>query len=104
MAEWQSIITTTLDLKEDYDILDIVNVTVAGNTWKDEAAGLGLEIDTGWLSQGDVSVVFAVASASLKYSADQVGADAVVGFRFITSPVMQGSAELLAYGTAVKLR
>ncbi len=31
-------------------------------------------------------------------------ADAIVGFRFVTSPVMQGAAELLAYGTAVKLK
>ena len=28
-------------------------------------------------------------------------ADAIVGFRFVTSPVMQGAAELVAYGTAV---
>ena len=32
------------------------------------------------------------------------GADGIVAMRFTTSPVMQGSAELLAYGTAVKLR
>lgn len=31
------------------------------------------------------------------------GADAVVGMRFSTSMIMQGSAEILAYGTAVKL-
>jgi uncharacterized protein YbjQ (UPF0145 family) len=32
------------------------------------------------------------------------GADGVVCLRFTTSAVMQGSAELLAYGTAVKLK
>jgi len=32
------------------------------------------------------------------------GADAVVGFRFMTSMIMQGAAEMLAYGTAVKLK
>ncbi len=32
------------------------------------------------------------------------GADAIVCMRFTTSPVMQGCAELLAYGTAVKIR
>jgi uncharacterized protein YbjQ (UPF0145 family) len=36
--------------------------------------------------------------------ARQRGADAVVCLRFSTSAIMQGSAELLAYGTAVKLR
>lgn len=35
--------------------------------------------------------------------AKQLGADGVVCVRFITAPVLQGSAELLAYGTAVKL-
>lgn len=32
-----------------------------------------------------------------------IGADAVIGVRFVTSPVMQGASELLAYGTAVKV-
>ena len=35
--------------------------------------------------------------------AKDLHADAVVGIRFQTSMVLQGSAELLAYGTAVKL-
>ena len=35
--------------------------------------------------------------------AKELNADAVVGTRFQTSMIMQGSAELLVYGTAVKL-
>ena len=35
--------------------------------------------------------------------AKELNADAVVGIRFQTSMIMQGSAELLVYGTAVKL-
>ena len=35
--------------------------------------------------------------------AEKVGADAVINVRFMTSMVMAGSAEILAYGTAVKL-
>ncbi len=35
--------------------------------------------------------------------AQGLGADAIVCMRFATSPVMQGAAELLAYGTAVKI-
>ncbi|MCK8826563.1 heavy metal-binding domain-containing protein [Natroniella acetigena] len=35
--------------------------------------------------------------------AERLGADAVVNVRFSTSQVMQGAAEILAYGTAVKL-
>jgi len=33
-----------------------------------------------------------------------LNADAIVGVRFMTSMVMQGAAEMLAYGTAVKLK
>ena len=36
--------------------------------------------------------------------AERKGADAIVGVRFTTSQVMTGAAELMAYGTAVKLK
>jgi uncharacterized protein YbjQ (UPF0145 family) len=39
----------------------------------------------------------------MRTMADQMGADAVVNLRFVTSQVMTGAAELVAYGTAVKL-
>jgi len=35
--------------------------------------------------------------------AEELGADAVISTRFATSMLMQGAAELLAYGTAVVL-
>ncbi len=40
----------------------------------------------------------------MRAEAGERGADAVVNVRFVTSQVMTGAAELLAYGTAVKLR
>ncbi|MEM1372083.1 MAG: YbjQ family protein [Pseudomonadota bacterium] len=36
--------------------------------------------------------------------AQEMGADAVIGVSFTTSMVMAGSAEILAYGTAVRLK
>jgi len=36
--------------------------------------------------------------------AEDIGADAIINVRFTTSMVMQGSSEVLAYGTAVKLK
>jgi len=36
--------------------------------------------------------------------AQSVGADAVINIRYSTSAVMTGAAEMLAYGTAVKLK
>ena len=40
----------------------------------------------------------------MKQEARALGADAVVNLRFTTSQVMSGAAELLAYGTAVRIR
>ena len=36
--------------------------------------------------------------------AEALGADAILNVRFTTSSITQGASELLAYGTAVKLR
>jgi uncharacterized protein YbjQ (UPF0145 family) len=36
--------------------------------------------------------------------AHELGADAIINIRFATSMVMAGAAEMLAYGTAVKLK
>ena len=36
--------------------------------------------------------------------AERLGAHAIVNVRFTTAQVMQGAAEMLAYGTAVKLK
>ena len=36
--------------------------------------------------------------------AQRIGADAIVNIRLTTSMVMQGASEILAYGTAVKLK
>ena len=39
----------------------------------------------------------------MEAQAEKLGADAIINVRFVTSQVMSGAAELLAYGTAVKL-
>ncbi len=44
------------------------------------------------------------ALARLEAEAEALGADAIVALRLSTSAVMQAAAEILAYGTAVKLR
>ena len=41
------------------------------------------------------------AIARMVDQAESMGANAIVGMRFVTSMVMQGASELLAYGTAV---
>ncbi|MBQ1988666.1 MAG: YbjQ family protein [Clostridia bacterium] len=44
----------------------------------------------------------AIATKRMVEQAEQLGADAVVNIRYASSAVMQGAAEVIAYGTAVK--
>jgi uncharacterized protein YbjQ (UPF0145 family) len=45
-----------------------------------------------------------IALKRMEDKAQKLGADAVINVRFMTSSIMGGAAELLAYGTAVKLK
>ena len=45
-----------------------------------------------------------IAIQRMEEEAQAMGADAIVGVRFTTSSIMQGAAEIMAYGTAVKIR
>ena len=44
------------------------------------------------------------ATSRMVAQAEELGANAVVNIRFSTSSVAQGAAEILCYGTAVKVR
>ena len=44
-----------------------------------------------------------LATQRMADEAARLGADAVVNVRYATSAIMQGAAEVMAYGTAVKL-
>ncbi len=43
-----------------------------------------------------------LATSRMVAEAEALGADAIVNIRFASSAVMQGAAEVMAYGTAVK--
>ena len=45
-----------------------------------------------------------IATKRMVDEANALGADAVINIRFGSSAVMQGAAEVIAYGTAVKLK
>ncbi|MBU1103004.1 MAG: YbjQ family protein [Nanoarchaeota archaeon] len=103
------IITTTdaMPGKKVTEILGVVkgNTVRAKNIGRDIAAGLknivGGEIKsyTHLLTQAREEAYNRMVNAAI-----ELGADAVVNMRFMTSMVMAGSAEILAYGTAVKLK
>ena len=46
----------------------------------------------------------ALATKRMVREAESLGADGVVNIRYASSTVMQGAAEVIAYGTAVKFR
>ena len=46
----------------------------------------------------------ATATARMVKEAESLGADAIINIRYTSSSVMQGAAEALAYGTAVKFK
>ena len=46
----------------------------------------------------------ALATKRMVAEAEELGADAVVNIRYASAAVMQGAAEVIAYGTAVRFR
>ncbi|MDC0955691.1 YbjQ family protein [bacterium] len=103
------IITTTENIpnKEVTEILGIARGSTvrARNVAKDIFAALkgvvGGEISEYTKLQADSREQ---ALQRMYKDAEKMGADAVINVRMTTSMVMQGASELLAYGTAVKLK
>ncbi|TYQ16721.1 UNVERIFIED_CONTAM: uncharacterized protein YbjQ (UPF0145 family) [Acetivibrio alkalicellulosi] len=46
----------------------------------------------------------AISTKRMVEEAEKLGADAIINIRYSTSNVMQGAAEILVYGTAVKYK
>jgi len=90
---------------KDFEAIDIVKGSVvrAKHIGRDIMAGLktivGGEISgyTEMLNEARV-----IATDRMKEEARKLGADAIIGVRFESASVMDGAAEILAYGTAVK--
>ncbi len=102
------IISTTNDVP-GYRIKETLGI-VKGNTVR--ARHMGRDILAGFknIVGGEISDYTKLLAESREQSLDrmvergkELEADAIIGIRFMTSSVMQGAAELLAYGTAVRL-
>ena len=103
-------IVTNTDFVPGREVHEILGL-VRGNTiqakvfYKDIAAGfrniVGGEIKeyTEMLSEARE-----IALKRMEQKAEKLGADATINVRFMTSAVMGAAAEILAYGTAVKLK
>ena len=93
--------------KEIKEILDLVR----GNTI--QAKSIGKDIKAGFrnIAGGEIkeytemlAEAREIALERMKEKAENIGADAIINIRFMTSSIMGGAAEILAYGTAVKLK
>jgi uncharacterized protein YbjQ (UPF0145 family) len=102
-------IVTTTEHIEDRRIVKTLGL-VRGNTIR--ARHVGRDIMAGFktLVGGEILTYTKLMAEAREQALDRMieeakrlGADAVVGVRFSTSVIVGGAAELLAYGTAVKL-
>ena len=46
----------------------------------------------------------ALATKRMVQEAEELGADAIINIRYASASIMQGAAEVMAYGTAVKFK
>ena len=99
------IVTTENIPGRRYEVLGVVkgNVVQSKNFGKDFMSAMktlvGGEI-TGYTEM--LGEARQIASGRMAAEAEALGADAVVAMRYASSSVMQGAAECIAYGTAVK--
>jgi uncharacterized protein YbjQ (UPF0145 family) len=99
--------TETIPGKEIVEILGVAR----GSTVR--ARNVGRDIFAGFknLVGGEISEYTRLQAESREEAmsrmikdAEKMGADAILNMRLTTSMIMQGASEILAYGTAVKLR
>ena len=102
-------IVTTTETVPGAEITEVVGV-VRGNTVR--ARNVGRDFTQGLrnIAGGELKAYSSLltdarneAYERMQEEAQELGADAVVNVRFVTSEIANGSAEILAYGTAVTL-
>lgn len=103
-------LVTTQDEFSDHEITETLGI-VRGNTIRARHVGKDIVAGLRSIVGGEITEYTKMLAESREQSIDRMlaeakklGADGVVCLRFTTSAVMTNAAELLAYGTAVKLQ
>ena len=103
-------IITNTDFVTGKEIKEMLGL-VKGNTI--QAKSIGKDIKAGFrhIAGGEIKEYTEMLAESreialkrMKDKAVKQDADAIINVRFMTSSIMGGAAEILAYGTAVKLK
>lgn len=92
---------------QNYELLGYVKGSVVQSKHMGSDIMAGLKTIVGGEITGYTDMLNEARKIAVKRmveDAELLGADAVVGLRFAGSSVMQGAAEIMAYGTAVKLK
>jgi len=103
-------IVVTTDFVPGYEIVETLGI-VTGSIVNSKHLGKDIAAAFKTLAGGEIKSYTEllvesrnIALKRMVSEAEKLGADAVVGVRFGSSSVMQSAAEILAYGTAVKLK
>ncbi|MCX7653378.1 MAG: YbjQ family protein [Fervidobacterium sp.] len=103
-------IVVTTDYVPGYEITETLGI-VAGNIVNSKHLGKDIAAAFKTIAGGEIKSYTELLTESRNIAlrrmiteAEKLGADAVVGVRFGSASVMQSAAEILAYGTAVKLK
>lgn len=103
-------IQTTTEQVAGYEITAVLGL-VRGNTIRARHLGKDIAATFKNMAGGEITDYTKMMAESREQALDRMteeaqllGADAVLAIRFTTSSVMQGAAEILVYGTAVKIR
>jgi len=106
----KEMIVTTANEIPDKKVVKVLGV-VKGNTVR--ARNIGRDIGAGFknIIGGEIKTYTDMISQSREEAYNRMvndaigkGADAIIGMKFMTSMIMAGASEMLAYGTAVKLK
>ena len=103
-------ILTTTDTVPDKKVVQVLGIA-RGSTVRTRNVGRDIFATIKHLIGGEISEYTKLQAESreesiqrMKEDAVNLGADAIINVRLTTSVVMQGAAEILAYGTAVKFK
>ena len=103
-------ILTNIDYVPGYDVTEALGL-VKGSTIRAKHLGKDIVSVFRHMVGGELKEYAEMITESRQIStgrmvseAEGLGADAIINIRFTTANVMQGAAEILAYGTAVRLR
>lgn len=101
------IIMTIENVGKPYEVLGLVRGSMIQSKHIGKDMMAGFKTIVGGELKGYTEMMEQSREQAVKRMTDQakmLGADAIIGMRFTSSSVMQGAAEVTAYGTAVKFK